>query len=814
MLLADLTLALRTLRRRRGYALTNGLGLTVGLACGLLVALYLAHELRYDAFHPDADRVVRLWKEIEGRDDRYVLHPPSRAAAYQARVPGIEAATAFAPNYRPAFVTVGARDGTGGRRLRQAPRTFFALAAGDGFFDVLGGFTLTQGDPATALAQPDRVVLAEATARRYFGPDHGTLLGETIRLGDRALTITGVMRVPARSHVRPDALHTYAGPGGTNATHYTYFRLTEGTALADLPARFDAAYASVYAETGRGFPPERLSIGIERLTDIHLYTTVARPLSPPTDVRYLWAFGALGIMLLLIAGINYTNLAVAMGADRSAEVGVRKALGARPGQLARQLWVEAVALTLLCVPVALGLVAAVRPAFNDLMGTQLAAPLTTPWAWAAAGALALVVGLGAGAYPALALAGKRATALFDGSAFARPRGTGLRLSVRHGLLVAQFGLMIALVSGAVLVQQQLAFIQAKDLGFERAHVLQITNGNALAEQDTSGTWIAPRYAELRRRLLQTPAVEGVTTLSRAPGEFWYEQTFAGEGDTTQTVGAPVLYADHYVFETLGLAPAGGPYFDRPSGERTGTGVLVSEAFVEALPAAALGPDGRPTALVRPGSGRRLPVDGVFESINFFSLRQTAAPLVIVPRAEVSYPPRILVRTAPGSLRAGLDAVQSAWADLAPATPLSYTFLDDQVAALYEQERRFGTLSVALAGLAGLLAVLGLVAVAAYATRLRTKEIGIRKALGASVASILVLLNREFVALVAVALAVSAPLAWWGASAWLQGFAYRIAVEPLVFVAVGAGALALAVAAVTWQSLAAARVDPAQVLQAE
>jgi len=813
MLTAELILALRTLRRRARYALTNSFGLTLGLACALLVTLYLGHELSYDTFHPDADRVVRLWKEIEGRDDRYVLDAPQRGPAYQKRVPGIEAVTAFSPNFGTTFTTIedpGADGALRERRLKQEARTVFALKAGDRFFDVLGGFALTQGDPEIALARPDRAVLSEAAARRYFGADHGTILGRTIRLEGRTLTVSGLMRVPAASHFQPDVLHTYAEHTTTNSTHYTYFKLAEGTDRAGLPAQLDRVYASMYAETGRGFPPERLSNGLELLTDIHLETTAARPLTPPTDVRYLWGFGALGVIVLLIASVNYTNLAVAMGTDRGAEMGVRKALGARPGQVTRQLLVEAVVLTGLCAPLAVGVVAAVRPGFNVLMGTSLASPHTTPWVWGAVSALALVVGLGAGAYPAFGLAGKQATTLFDGSAFARTRGWGARQS----LLVMQFGLMIALVIGAVLVQQQLQFIQTKDLGFERAQVLQITNGNALAEQDDDGNWMAPKFNELRRRLLQRPDIEGVTTLSRTPGEFWYEQTFSPAGDTTRTVAAPVLQADHYVFETLGIDPAGGPYFDRAPEERTGRSVLLSRAFIEALPADALNADGRLEALVRTDGGEPVPVDGVFESINFFSLKQEASPLVIVPRETVAYPPRILVRTAPGELQSGLRAIQDAWADLAPATPLSYTFLDDQVAALYEQERRFGTLSLALAGIAGLLAVLGLVSVAAYATRLRVKEVGIRKALGASIPNILVLLNREFVMLVGIALAVGAPLAWWAADAWLSSFAYRISVSPLVFLGVGLGALVLAVAAVSTQAVRTAQVDPATVLRSE
>jgi putative ABC transport system permease protein len=439
------------------------------------------------------------------------------------------------------------------------------------------------------------------------------------------------------------------------------------------------------------------------------------------------------------------------------------------------------------------------------MGTQVANPLVTPWAWAAVLGLALLVGLGAGCYPAFVMARKSTPDLFDGSAFGRQRG----ISVRHGLIAAQFGVLIALVSGAVLVNQQLRFIQTKDLGFEREHVLQITNGNALAEQNDEGTWRAPKYTQLRQRLLQRSAVQGVSTLTRSPGEFWYEQTFSPVGDTTRTIQAPVLRTDPYIFETLDIEPAGGTYFERDPADRPAQALLLSTAFVRQLgPSEGVLPDA-----ILSGS-RRVDVSGAFESINFFSLRQEAGPLAIVPQEEVAYPSRVLIRTAPGALSETVDAVQQIWRELAPNTPLQYTFLDDQVAQLYAQDRRFAALSLGLAGLAGVLAVLGLTAVAAYMARLRVKEIGIRKALGASIPSILVLLNREFVALVGVALVVGGPLAWWGVEAWLGGFAYRISVSPLVFLGVGLGALALAVGAVSWQSLTTARVDPARVLRSE
>lgn len=281
MFKTDLTLALRSLRRRARYALTNGLGLTLGLACALLVTLYLVHELSYDRFHPDADRVHRLYKEIEGRTDRYALQDPFFGGALEDNVAGVEAHTALSPNFRPAFVEVG------NRRFQQDRKTVFSLKADDAFFEVFSGFEMLQGDPASALAQPDRAILTDATARRYFGTDYGTVLGETLRLGDVTLTVSGVVRVPTRSHLQFDVLQSYAEHVGRNSTHYTYVKLAPGTSPDAVRPQIDATYATVHAQTESGFPPERVTYRTERLADIHLHTTVSRPITTPTDVRYL-----------------------------------------------------------------------------------------------------------------------------------------------------------------------------------------------------------------------------------------------------------------------------------------------------------------------------------------------------------------------------------------------------------------------------------------------------------------------------------------------------------------------------------------------
>ena len=540
---------------------------------------------------------------------------------------------------------------------------------------------------------------------------------------------------------------------------------------------------------------------LQALTDIHLASGALYDDTPHRNPAYLWAFGAIGLLILVITTINYANLALALYADRNAEIGVRKAMGGHRGQIAGQFLVEAGLLALACVPLALGLCAAVLPGFNALMNTSIGvAQLLQPTVLGALVGLSALAGVAAGSYPALVLARKETVELF-GRGLASGGG-GRSWTLRHGLIALQFVVLIGLGSLSWIAHDQLRFMQSGDLGFQTENVVRLDN---FVTRDST------EYLQLRRRLQSSSAIEAVGTgVSPNPGGNRTNFGLPG-GDAVQrdfhseTVDVSwfdAMGVEHPVVDSMRRAGPSGP-----------PRVLVNQAVVDRF--GFENPVGK-TIILGPNydEPNRLVIDGVLPNMHLRPMRQEIKPTVFRVRPVRSAIFGALVRFAPGRVNEGLRHVREVWAEIRPDAPLQTTFLDDQVAQLYDQERRFGTLAAVLSGLAILLAAIGLASLVAYLTRLRMKEIGVRKALGGSVTSIVALLNKEYVQIVGAAFLVGAPLAWLAADWWLGRFAYRVDLSVWPFLAAGIGALVVAVLAVSTQALRAARVDPAQVLRSE
>jgi putative ABC transport system permease protein len=546
---------------------------------------------------------------------------------------------------------------------------------------------------------------------------------------------------------------------------------------------------------------------LQALTDIHLAERALYDDTPHRNPAYLWAFGAIAVLILVITAVNYANLALALYADRTREIGIRKAMGGYRRQIAGQFLAEAGLLALACVPLALGLCAAVLPAFNALIETQIAATrLLQPSVLAAMVGLSILTGLAAGGYPAGLLARKRAVELFGRGLSSGGGGRGW--SLRHGLIGLQFVVLIGLGSLSWIAYDQLRFMQSGDLGYQTAGVVELTNF-----QTSDST----EYLQLKRRLGSSSAIRAVGT-GGAPGP----------GSSRQNVKTPerdVIYDDFYIeyvdvgwFEAMGLehpvvdqmrrAGLSAPervFINRAAAERLGFDDPVGEELVQE-PGYEDGP--------YPEGGILHTVAGVLPNMHLRPMRQEIKPTIFRVFPARSYTFNAIVRFTPGRTDEGMQHVREVWSEIRPDAPFQATFLSDRVAQLYDQERQFSALAAVLAGLAILLAAIGLASLVAYLTRLRTKEIGVRKALGGSVSSIVALLNKEYIQIVGAAFVVGAPLAWLTADWWLGQFAYQIDLSPIPFLAAGMGALIVAVTAVSTQALRAARVDPAQVLRSE
>lgn len=805
MLRSYLRLAIRTLRRRLGYTAVNVIGLTVGLACCALVAVFLQYELTWDAHHEDADRIYRIVTSRPGGGDfstiifgdgRSMSGKEQRAYAEQlvAQVPEIEQATNYVILDELRYIETADGDKfKSDRRL--------ATNTGPAFADLFT-FERTQGAPLTeALRAPRSAVLTASTAARYFGD--ADPIGETLTVGSTDVTVrTVVADPPPNSQITFDlALQLREVP---NWGAYHYVRLAEGADPDTVAPKVTAALneinpSRVENEEEEG---EEYEEHLQALTDIHFAERALYDASPHRDPAYLWVFAAIGGLILVITTINYANLGLALYADRNAEIGVRKAMGGHRGQIAGQFLVEAGLLALACVPLALGACAAVLPAFNALMGTEIGAGrLVQPSVLGAMTGLALLVGLIAGGYPALVLARRRAVDLFGRSLSS---GGGRRgWSVRHGLIALQFVVLIGLGSLSWVAYDQLTYMQDEGLGYDTANVVRTNfSGDSTA------------YQQFRQRLEQSAAIEAVgsagaegvprTPASRAP--------FSISGSDRTFEGAVSLEIDMHWFEVMGIEH---PVVDSmlATGPSAPTRYLINQAAANVFETET--PVGKTFDFTgETDPDRDYPIAGVLPTLHLNPMRERAVPTLYEVYSNPPFGYNVLVRLAPGRTPAGLERIQEVWADMKPDTPLQTTFLSEEVAELYQQERRFTALAGALAMLAILMAAIGLAALVAYLTRLRTKEIGVRKALGGSTGSIVALLNREYVQIVGVAFALGAPLAWLAADWWLGRFAYQVDLSVLPFLAAGAGALAVAVAAVSTQALRAAQVDPARVLRSE
>ena len=803
MLRTHLKLAVRTLRRHRGYTAINAIGLTLGLACLMIVALYLRHETSYDAHHDHAERIYRLIQEVQSgtyakigfittdrpRDENTGVVPPH----LRDRVPEVEQAAQFVHRDADAFVRTGTR--------RTVVEEVVFTDDGQAFFDMFT-FDIVAGSPRAALNAPGTVVLTRSASVRLFGDDvaPGDLVGRTVDLEVAAtpdpLTIRGIVAdPPSTSHFDFDMAVRPAGPLPSWGAH-TYVRLTEGVDPSTVSTKIQDAFLALGPRNAR--PPNLVGFRLQGLTDIHLDAPVLRSTGTSLDARYLWAFGLVAGLVLVITVINYANLSVALYAERRNEVGVRKAVGARRGQIARQFLMEAVLLAVSGGILALGVVELVLPAFNDLMDV----PLTNAFARTASGlttALSTAVGIGvlAGLYPAWRLARQEAITLFD-DVFAG----GASWSLRHGLITVQLVLLVALGSLTVLVQQQLQLLQTADTGLPKTGVVEV-----------QGLDDADDFVRLRTMLASAPEIEAVGTgplPSRRDGAFGYR--FAG--DDVVREGAAYVWADLGWFDVMGIdAPLLDRLRNRPDADTTYA--VVNQTLTSRVDAGLGAGSTLYMEATADTEGYPFVLSGIVPDVQLSSLHSAQQPAFYrLHDARPAWVYNAVVRFDARQTAAAMNRLETAWATLRPNEPLRTAFMSDRMASLYAQERQFGALSSILTGLAIGLAALGLAGLSAFVARRRRKEIGIRKALGATLGSLVVLLNREIIVLVSVALALAAPVAWWAADTWLQGFATRITVSPLVFLGVGTAALVLAFIATSVQTLRAARVDLAAVLRSE
>ena len=812
-----LKIALRNLVKQKVYSIINILGLAAGIASCVLIVIFITDEFSYDSFHAKADRIykVALERIYPSHSTHYALVPHSFGDVMQQDFPEVSTVVKMAGPFNNTGVSY--KDGRGEEKFFEEN---FVMAADSNFFNVFS-LKIVEGNPVTALSKASDVVLTEETARRYFGAEKA--IGKTLQLFNQDYSVSAICEtVPENSHLRFDFLlradNQFFADGQPNFIGFNshiYLVLEPEGDPRSLESKFPRmvdTYASAQIETnlrkswedykkeGNGY-----RYFLQPLRDIHLDPThIEAKIKPGGNITYVYFLISISVLILVIACINFMNLATARSAERGREVGVRKTMGSLKSQLIKQFLVESVLVTLLSTIVALMVVYSALPYFNELTGKHLEFEVTGRLVAGLVG-VTLLVGLLAGSYPAFILSSFNPALVMKGKFGTNKRGAALR----NGLVVFQFMVSIILITSTLVVRDQMQFMQEKSLGYNKDQILVVERVFALQNQNVQ------TFINELKRLPDVEAAAGSFSLlgSGRAGDFFGEQwTSQGSSEihTTKSMSVDDDFAAMIGFELLE-----GRSFSRETNDSLA--VILNETAVKTFELAE--PLGK--KLTQNVNTPRGPVSvdvtiiGVVKDFNFQSLHDPITPLTI--RSNESFnggAAYAYARVEGKNLASAVADIEDLWKQMAPGQPFRYSFLDENLNAQYEKERRAGQIFSIFSALAILIACVGLFGLAAYTGQQRTKEIGVRKVLGASIGSVVVLLSRDFTKLIIVAFVFATPLAWYLMNNWLQGFAYRIDLSAGVFLLAGLTALGISWITVSYQSIKAAIMDPVKALRSE
>jgi putative ABC transport system permease protein len=797
MLPINAKLAIRQLQKNRTFTALNILGLTLGLTTFLLIVLYINDELSFDRFNVKAARIFRVNTDIKANDKitYFADAAPPVAPTLLKHYPEVERAVRMLP------VQGGMRIKKGLGEIQEDR----LVVCDPEIFDV---FTLPmiEGDPATALQRPHSVVITESTAKKYFNSTH--VVGRTLTDIDDTilLTVTGVIRdLPAQSSFHYDLFLTMCGNGmATDPNFYSFFPMSTFILLkpgANAGMLRNKLHSFMY-DWGPDYRDYDTSgyfvhINLIALTDIHLHSNRTDELGNNGNSQYVYIFSAIALFVLLIAAINFMNLSTARSANRAREVGVRKVLGSPRLTLSLQFLMESLLVTLAATILALGLAILVMPWFNILADKSLSLGghmlvKMLPFI----GLIILVVGLMAGAYPAFFLSAFRPVDVLKGALSLGGKGSALRST----LVVFQFTVSLFLIAGTLIVYRQLHYIQNTDLGFSRGRVLVIKGMNALADPVT-----------LEKEVRGLAGVSDATLSGFLPtnDKRWHDS--GGEKSTQKGGWCQLWKVDEHYLPTLDMQLAAGRNFS-PAFATDSNSMIINEAAAKMF-GVAKDPLNKDISVGWYHGPKTFRTIGVVKDFHFSSLRDNIEPLAMVMYRDDDAN-LLIVRASTDNYPALLARLKDRWTALAPYRSFDYSFMDADFDALYRAEQRMGQLSVLFSMLAIVIACLGLFGLAAFAAEQRARELGIRKVLGASVRSILVLLSRDFARLIIIAVFIASPLAWWVMHGWLQNFAYRTTMPLWIFAVAAALVFCVALLTTLAQSRKAAVTNPVEVLRGE
>ena len=803
-------IALRNLSKYKGYSFINITGLAIGIACCIIILLFVQNELSYDRHFPNSDRIYRMTLDGKLGENEFLLAVSASplGETMVREFPEVEKSTRL---FKGGFPVIRYED-----KVFSEERFFWADS---NFFDVFQ-LQFIYGDPKTAITDPTSVVITESMAKKYFGETNP--MGKYLNLDNRAdLMVTGVIRdIPENSHFHFDfvgSLSRYAGLSqnqsflGNNV--YTYIVLKKGADPDELNSKLTQGLKKYIAPqvlqaTGLSWE-EHQKIGtryfflLQPITDIHLHSHLDYEIEPNSDITYVYFFTIIALLILGIACINFMNLSTARSSGRAKEVGIRKTVGSNIKQLITQFLAESVIMSFIAVLIAVLIVQLLLPMFNDLAGKQLSmnyfsSILVIP----SLILFSIMVGVLAGSYPAFFLASFKPVAVLGGNIKRGAKGKVLR----SGLVILQFSVSIILFIGTFIIGDQLNYIQNRNLGFNKDQLVIIH------KTDDIGRFMA----SFKNDLESNSNVISVTNAGSLPGLTFGSNAFTKQGGSGEDARVIMtMIADYDFAKTLQLEMEEGRYYSPDRVVDTVNSIVINEeaAKVFGLEKPYVGKQ-----IIRMNDSREtsqtLNVIGVLKNFNFESLHIGIRPLAIGVFNSRGFGRYVAVRVNTADLKNTINYMEQTWAKYAGNQTFEYTFFDDDFAKLYETEQRTDSLFTSFAILAIFIACLGLFGLAAYTAEQRTKEIGIRKALGANISTILLLLVKEFTKWVLIANIIAWPIAYYVMNNWLSDFAYRIDISAWTFILSGIVALIISVVTVSSQALKAALSDPVKSLRYE
>ncbi len=815
MLKNYLRIAIRSLIKQKVYTIINVLGLSTGIASCILIVMFVTNEFSYDSFHTNADNIykVALERKYPNHSTNYAIIPHSYADVMQHDFPEVTSVVKMGGPINQ--VVVNYKDEHD--EVKQFEEDFI-MAADSNFFTFFS-IRVLKGDPKKVLLQQNDVVLTEETAKRYFG--NSDPVGKTIRMFNQDFHVSGVCEnIPDNSHFKFDFLSKWDDNffGGGNQSNFTtfsahvYIQLKPGADAKALQAKFPKmvdtyAAAQIERDLGKSWEDYKkegngYTYFLQPLKSIHLDPrNIEAKMQPGGNLNYVYFLISVAALILVIACINFMNLATARSAERAREVGVRKTMGSLKSQLVFQFLTESIVLSLFATALALTITWFVLPSFNNLVDKNLVLDFTGILPVGLLG-IALLVGFLAGSYPAFALSSFNPVVVMKGNFTSNTKGTWLR----NGLVVFQFFISIVLIVGTMVVAEQMQYMQNKSLGYDKEQMVIVERVFALENN-------ARTFTEEVKRIANVEKAASAFSLLGRQGDFFGAQ-FTPEGSseilTTKTMGIDDTFA-----ETVGFEFTEGHGFSESTNDSLS--IILNETAVKTLDIA--DPIGKKLSQVQRTPQGNVTVQytiiGIIKDFNFQSLRDPVTPLTIQSNESfgggAAY---IYARVKGKNATTVISDIEAAWKKIAPDQPFKYQFLDQNLTAQYESEKRAGKVFAIFSGLAIIIACVGLFGLAAYTANLRTKEIGIRKVLGASVGGIVVLLSRDFTKLIVIAFILATPFAWYMMDTWLQNFAYRIQLGVGIFLLAGVIALLIAWITVSYQSIKAAIVNPVKSLKNE